>query len=97
MVCGKKRWHGHGVGGGVVAGGDGEAGGAAFVVPGQGIAATAEGHEVLIGRPAFLENRGLDVSSLRPAADELGEVRKWRGEDSKNECHPEQCEGSILF
>ena len=38
---------------------------------GQGVAATVDGHAVLIGRPAFLESHGIDPSSLRPAAEEL--------------------------
>jgi Cu+-exporting ATPase len=50
---------------------------AAFeAVPGHGIAATAEEREILIGRPAFLEERGVDASSLRPAADELAAAGK---------------------
>ena len=38
-------------------------------VSGQGIAATAEGREVLLGRPGFLEGRGLDPTVLVAAAD----------------------------
>ena len=45
-------------------------------VSGQGIAAVVDGHAVLIGRPAFLEGRGIDASALRTAADELAAVGK---------------------
>jgi len=38
---------------------------------GQGIAATVEGREVLIGRPAFLVDRGVDPEPLRTASNEL--------------------------
>ena len=45
---------------------------AAFdAVSGEGIAATVAGREVLVGRPAFLESRGIDPAGLRGAADEL--------------------------
>ena len=42
-----------------------------LAISGQGVAAVVEGHAVLIGRPAFLESRDVDVRSLRDAADEL--------------------------
>jgi Cu+-exporting ATPase len=45
-------------------------------VPGQGIAASVSGHEVLVGRPAFLESRGIDPTALRAAADELATAGK---------------------
>ncbi len=46
--------------------------GTAFeAVSGQGIAATAESREVLIGRPEFLESRGVDPNPLRAGSDEL--------------------------
>jgi Cu+-exporting ATPase len=38
---------------------------------GGGIAATADGRRVLVGRPGFLEAEGIDVSSLVAAADAL--------------------------
>ena len=38
-------------------------------ISGQGVAATAEGRTVLLGRPAFLEDRGVDPTGLLPAAD----------------------------
>ena len=38
---------------------------------GQGIAASVERHEVLVGRPAFLASRGVDPVPLQAAADEL--------------------------
>jgi Cu+-exporting ATPase len=40
-------------------------------VSGQGIEAGVDGHQILIGRPAFLETRGIDPGALRAAADEL--------------------------
>jgi Cu+-exporting ATPase len=43
---------------------------------GQGIAATVEGRNVLIGRPGFLVSRGVDPSPLRPGADELAAAGK---------------------
>nr|MBA2315874.1 copper-translocating P-type ATPase [Chloroflexota bacterium] len=43
---------------------------------GQGIVATVEGREVLVGRPAFLESRGMDPGALRAAADELAAAGK---------------------
>jgi copper-(or silver)-translocating P-type ATPase len=45
-------------------------------VSGQGIAATIEGRRLLIGRPAFLESRGIDPHPLRSAADELAAAGK---------------------
>jgi len=39
--------------------------------PGAGIAATVEGTAVLVGRPGFLEDAGIDVEALRPDADRL--------------------------
>ncbi len=45
-------------------------------IAGQGIAALVDGHSVLIGRPAFLESRGIDASPLRIAADELAATGK---------------------
>jgi Cu+-exporting ATPase len=45
-------------------------------VPGQGIAASVSGHEVLVGRPAFLGSRGIDPTALRAAADELATAGK---------------------
>ncbi|MDO8485012.1 MAG: heavy metal translocating P-type ATPase [Candidatus Limnocylindrales bacterium] len=40
-------------------------------VSGQGIEAGVDGRQILIGRPAFLETRGIDPGTLRAAADEL--------------------------
>ena len=40
-------------------------------ISGQGIAATVDGHDVLVGRPAFLERRGVDPGLLIAQADEL--------------------------
>ena len=40
-------------------------------VAGQGIAADVDGRAVVVGRPAFLESRGVDPGPLRPVADEL--------------------------
>ncbi|MEJ7695861.1 MAG: heavy metal translocating P-type ATPase [Candidatus Limnocylindrales bacterium] len=40
-------------------------------VAGEGIAAVVDGRQVLVGRPAFLEARGMDPGSLRVAAEEL--------------------------
>ncbi len=45
-------------------------------VPGQGISATVAGRQILIGRPAFLEGRGIDPSSLLGPADELATAGK---------------------
>ena len=42
-------------------------------VAGEGIRATVDGHEVLVGRPAFL---GLDVSALAEAAGQLASAGK---------------------
>jgi len=42
-------------------------------VAGEGIRATVDGHEVLVGRPAFL---GLDVSALAEAAGQLASTGK---------------------
>jgi len=41
--------------------------------PGQGIRATVDGHEVVVGRPAFL---GVDVEPLQTAADRLAGAGK---------------------
>jgi Cu+-exporting ATPase len=40
-------------------------------VSGQGVAATVDGRRILIGRPGFLEDRGVDPYPLVSAADEL--------------------------
>ena len=40
-------------------------------ISGQGIAATVDGRDVLIGRPAFLTSRGVDPGQLVNAADQL--------------------------
>jgi len=45
-------------------------------VPGQGITATVAGHQVLVGRPGFLESRGTDPSLLGAEADELAAAGK---------------------
>jgi Cu+-exporting ATPase len=45
-------------------------------VPGQGIAASVEGHPVLVGRAAFLEARGIDPGPLVAVADELAAAGK---------------------
>jgi Cu+-exporting ATPase len=45
-------------------------------ISGQGIVAIAEGREVLAGRPAFLEGRGVDPGPVRDAADELAAAGK---------------------
>jgi len=45
-------------------------------LPGQGIAATVADRAVLVGRPAFLEARGIDPSPLRAGADELAAAGK---------------------
>ncbi len=45
-------------------------------VSGHGIAATVDGKQILVGRPAFLESRGMDVSALLVAADELAAAGK---------------------
>jgi len=45
-------------------------------VSGEGIVATIDGREVVVGRPAFLEGRGVDVSALRGAAEELAAAGK---------------------
>jgi Cu2+-exporting ATPase len=39
--------------------------------PGQGIVATVEGHQVLIGNARLMEHRGVDTAALRTRADEL--------------------------
>ncbi len=43
---------------------------------GQGIAATVGQHEVVVGRSAFLESRGVDPSAMRTAADGLAAAGK---------------------
>ena len=43
---------------------------------GQGIAATVDGHLVLVGRPGFLESGGTDSGSLRAAAEGLAAAGK---------------------
>ena len=43
---------------------------------GQGIAATVEEHQVVVGRFAFLESRGVDPSALRTPADDLAAAGK---------------------
>ena len=50
--------------------------GAFEAVSGQGIAAEVEGRDLLVGRPAFLETRSVDPSSLRDAAAELAGAGK---------------------
>ena len=40
-------------------------------VAGEGIAAVVDGRQVLVGRPAFLEARGMDPGSLLVAAEDL--------------------------
>ena len=40
-------------------------------VAGQGIAATVDGRDVVVGRPGYLESLGIDVAALRTGADEL--------------------------
>ncbi|MFN8520955.1 MAG: heavy metal translocating P-type ATPase [Chloroflexota bacterium] len=45
-------------------------------VSGQGITATVDGHGVLVGRPAFLDDRGVETGSLRSVADELAAAGK---------------------
>ena len=45
-------------------------------VPGEGVAATVHGHAILIGRPGFLETRGVDPSPLASAAEELAAAGK---------------------
>jgi Cu+-exporting ATPase len=45
-------------------------------VPGQGIAATVAGRQLLVGRPAFLESRGIDPGELRASAEELAAAGK---------------------
>ncbi|HYN69128.1 MAG TPA: copper-translocating P-type ATPase, partial [Candidatus Eisenbacteria bacterium] len=45
-------------------------------VPGQGVAATVDGHEILIGRPGFLQDRGVDPAPLLTAANELAAAGK---------------------
>jgi len=45
-------------------------------VSGQGIAATVGGRDLLVGRPGFLESRGVDPQPLGPAAAELAGVGK---------------------
>ena len=40
-------------------------------IAGQGISATIGQQQVLVGRPAFLEDRGIDLDTLRGPADEL--------------------------
>ncbi len=40
-------------------------------VPGQGIAATVEGRQVVVGRPAYLEANNIDVQGLRDVAETL--------------------------
>ena len=45
-------------------------------VAGQGIDATVSGRHILVGRPAFLESRGIDPGPLRVAADGLAAAGK---------------------
>jgi Cu+-exporting ATPase len=45
-------------------------------VPGQGIAATAEGHRVVIGRPAHLERQGIELGELANHGEELAAAGK---------------------
>jgi Cu+-exporting ATPase len=45
-------------------------------VSGQGITAMVDGHRVLVGRPAFLDDHGIDTASLRAAADDLAAAGK---------------------
>jgi len=45
-------------------------------VPGQGIAATVGDRQVIVGRPAFLKERGIDPGPLRAGADELAGAGK---------------------
>ena len=45
-------------------------------VAGQGIEAVVRERRVLIGRPAFLEDRGINLSELRGTADELATAGK---------------------
>jgi Cu+-exporting ATPase len=45
-------------------------------VSGQGVAATVDGRTVLVGRPGFLEERGVDPSPLLSGADELAAAGK---------------------
>jgi Cu+-exporting ATPase len=40
-------------------------------IPGEGVAATVDGHAIMIGRPGFLDDRGVDPGPLVSAADEL--------------------------
>ena len=44
--------------------------------PGQGVAATVEGRAVLIGRPGFLEDKGVDPAPLESSSSELAAAGK---------------------
>ena len=45
-------------------------------ISGQGIAATVEARKLFVGRPDYLDSRGVDPSSLRAAAAELASAGK---------------------
>jgi P-type Cu+ transporter len=48
--------------------------------PGKGVIGNVDGREVVLGNPAFLAERGIDISLLAPSPDRANRVDALRGE-----------------